>query len=117
MIISYIHNVQLHPSPQILMENFEVCQGEEWVLTCTGHSATHRWRFEKEGSDLVEAVYTSRDTPGNIQKGLYDFTLVSATNNWFESTVSTVLINAMNNTVAECSDTISEESETIRIAG
>ena len=50
--------------------------------------------------------------------GSYNFTLISATDNWFESTVSTVPTTAMNNTVAKCADTQSEaQPVTIRIAG
>ena len=66
-------------------------------------------------------VYRIGDEPEIITVtgpgGLYNFTLVSATQNQFESKVSTVLTNAMNNTVAQCSDVESEESTTIRIAG
>ena len=94
----------------------KACQGEEWVLTCTGQSTTHRWRLETAGSNSIQITYTRGDVLGTTHEGLYYFTLVSASNNGFESTVSTVLTNAMNNTVAECSDTESKESEAIRIA-
>ena len=49
--------------------------------------------------------------------GSYNFTLISATQNWFESVVSTVFTIEMNNTEAECTDIDSEETVTIRTAG
>ena len=63
-------------------------------------------------------TYTAgQSVPRTIIQGPYNFTLVSASNNWFESTVSTVLTPALNNTVAKCADTQSEAEVTIRIAG
>ena len=63
--------------------------------------------------------YTGRQSvPGTSHMGPYNFTLVSASNDWFESIVSTVLTTALNNTVAKCVDTQSEaQPVTIRIAG
>ena len=31
----------------------EACQGETWILTCTGHSLTHRWTLKTEGSETI----------------------------------------------------------------
>ena len=60
----------------------------------------------------------SQSVPGTDHMGSYNFTLISATSNWFESTVSTVLTTASNNTVAKCADIQSEaQPVTIRIAG
>jgi hypothetical protein len=100
----------------------EACQGETWILTCTGRSHTHRWTIETEGSQsIIDArmSYTaSQSVPGTSHKGPYNFTLVSASNNMFESIVSTVLTTAQNNTVAKCGDIQSEaQPVTIRIAG
>lgn len=95
----------------------EACQGEEWILTCTGHSPTHRWILETEGSMPIYMAYTVDDMPGTIHKAPYNFTLLSATHNWFESTVSTVLTTALNNTVAKCGDISEAEPVAIRIAG
>ena len=61
--------------------------------------------------------YTSWSVPGTIHKGPYNFTLVSASGDWFESIVSTVLTTARNNTVAKCEDHNTEAEVTIRIAG
>ena len=103
----------------------EACQGEKLVLACTGRRAIHRWTLETESSvsPAVHMVYRIGDEPETITVtvpgGLYiiNFTLVSATQNQFESTVSTVLTNTMNNTVVECGDSDSEEATIIRIAG
>ena len=97
----------------------EACQGEIWILTCTGRSHTHRWTLEMEGSEPIMMTYTARQSvPGTNHKGPYNFTLVSVSNDWFESIVSTVLTTALNNTVAKCVDTQSEaQPVTIRIAG
>jgi hypothetical protein len=100
----------------------EACQGETWILTCTGRSHTHRWTLEAEGSQSMDAImmsYTaSQSVPGTIHKGPYNFTLVSATNDGFESIVSTILMIALNNTVAKCGDIQSEaQPVTIRIIG
>ena len=98
----------------------EACQGEVWILTCTGHSHTHRWTLETEGSEpiVIMMAYTSQSVPGTSRKGSYNFTLVSASNNWFESSVSAILTTALNNTMAKCGDIQSEAGPvTIRIAG
>ena len=67
----------------------------------------------------VIVTYTAGDMPENtIHIMAYSFTLLSATRNRFESTVSTVLTAALNNTVAKCVDIQSEaEPVTIRLAG
>ena len=96
----------------------EACQGEVWILTCTGHSPAHRWSLKTEGSQPIVMAYTSQSVPETSRKGSYNFTLVSASNNWFESSVSAVLTTALNNTAANCVDIQSEaEPVTIRIAG
>ena len=97
----------------------EACQGKVWILTCTGRSHTHRWTHETAGNEpIVMTHVASRSVPGTDHMGSYNFTLISATNNWFESSVSTVLATALNNTVAKCADIQSEvQPVTIRIAG
>ena len=96
----------------------EACQGEVWVLTCTGHTPTHRWTLEIEGSIPTVVTYiASHSVPGIMHRGSYNFTLISATNNWFESSVSTALTAEINNTVAKCTDIESEEKQAIRITG
>ena len=52
-----------------------------------------------------------------IYNELYNFTLLSATYNRFESSVSTVLTAALNNTMAKCGDSSETEPVTIRLAG
>ena len=59
----------------------------------------------------------SMDVRRITRMGSYNFTLISATQNWFESVVSTVFTKDMNNTAAKCSDIDSEETVTIRTAG
>ena len=95
----------------------EACHGEEWILTCTGRSSTHRWTLETEGSMPIQMTYTAGDMPGTTLKAPYNFTLLSATHNGFESTVSTVLTTALNNTVAICGGISEVEPVTIKIAG
>ena len=100
----------------------EACQGEIWILTCTGRSHTHRWTLEAEGNQSIDTImmtYTAgRSVLGTIHQGPYNFTLVSASNDRFESIASTVLMTALNNTVAKCVDIQSEaQPVTIRIAG
>ena len=97
----------------------EACQGEVMILMCTGHSLIHRWTFETEASSvLFTQIYTARQSvPGTIHMELYNFTLISAFSNWFESSVSIVLTTEINNTVAKCVDVESEEELAIRIAG
>ena len=50
----------------------------------------------------------SRSVSGTDHMGSYNFTGISATNSWFESTVSMVVTTALNNTVAKCADIQSE---------
>ena len=96
--------------------NGEACQGEVWILTCTGRRPILRWTLETEGSEPITMAYTRQNVPETSHKGPYNFTLVSASNDWFESTVSTVLTTVLNNTVAKCGDN-TEAEITIRIAG
>ena len=97
----------------------EACQGETWILTCTGRRPVLRWTLETEGSQSIMMIYTAgQSVPGTIHMGPYNFTLVSVSTNRFESIVSTVLSTALNNTVAKCVDIQSEaQPVTIRITG
>ena len=65
----------------------------------------------------METYTASWSVPGTMYRGSYNITLISAFNNWFESSVSIVLTTEINNTVAKCGDVESEEQEAIRIAG
>ena len=66
---------------------------------------------------MVTYIYTARqNVPGTSHMGPYNFTLVSASNDQLESTVSTVLTTALNNTVAKCGDN-TEAEVTIRLTG
>ena len=96
----------------------EACQGETWILTCIGHRPILRWTLETEGmSDPIVMTYIAgQNVPETTHQGPYNFTLVSASNDQFESTVSTVLTTALNNTVAKCGDN-TEAEVTIRLTG
>ena len=63
-------------------------------------------------------TYTTSDMQGRaIYKELYNLTLLSATHNRLESSVSTVLTTALNSTMAKCGDSSETEPVTIRLAG
>ena len=101
------------------MEGNVVCPGEELILTCTGVGDSLRWNVENENSGSTEELIIRTHQLGLIRTwNSFTFTLISTDYYHFESTLSTVVINAVNNTDVECS--ISESTRntvTIRIAG
>ena len=95
-----------------------VCSKEQLVLTCTGQGTTQRWRIENEGG-VTEKVFTKSDSRGTLSPmDAYQFTLVSTAYYSFESRLSTVVTNAINNTMVECTDsTLPRDRTTIKLAG
>ena len=92
------------------------------TLTCIGQGTVQRWRIKNEGGGLVtEKVFTrgSNSSIANTTSGLFQFTLISTAYYHFESLLSTVVTTALNNTIAECTDTrsIPRGSAVIKIAG
>ena len=96
-----------------------VCPGEQLVLTCTGQGNTQRWHIESEGGVVAQQVFKKSDSRGTWPPvGAYQFTLVSTAYYSFESRLSTVVTNAMNNTMVECTDSVlPRDRTTIKLAG
>ena len=96
-----------------------VCQGDELIYTCVGQGTSQRWCIKFNNGDvLVDHVFTRGDELGRvIMRHPYNFTLLSATQNLFESTVSVVATTSIHNFVVECTCILSRDSVTTRIAG
>ena len=96
-----------------------VCPGEELILTCIDEGTSQRWNVRNEDGDSTEVTFLV----GSSQVGtrhtwnLFTWTVISTDHNYFESTLSTVVTNVVNNTVVECSGQMSPATATIRIAG
>ena len=72
----------------------------------------------KESVQLAEQVFTNGDQLGTqITKDVFEFTLISMQYNHFESTLSTVVTNTVNNTAVVCTGLSSPATVTLRIAG
>ena len=93
------------------------CPGEELMLTCTGQGTTQRWRVENQvGTE--EILFSSGEDPNTqLLSNLYNFTLRSSVHSNFESTLSVIATNNLNNTFVECTDRLSQDTVTIKIAG
>lgn len=77
-----------------------------------------RWHVQIIGAESVECVFASTEeinTPHT--KNLFTFTLISKANNHFESTMSVIASNSLDNAVVECTDFTTRDTVTINIAG
>ena len=105
----------------IITTNIEdniVCPGEELILTCTGEGDSLRWNVQNKNSDSTEELFIRGQHLGLRRTwNSFTFTLISTDYNHFESTLSTVVTNAVNNTEVECSTSSSRDTVTIRVAG
>ena len=88
------------------------------VLTCTGIGTSQTWNVMKEDVRLTGKVFTSGEVVGTqATRDGFKFTLISTQYNDFESTLSTVVTNALNNTTVVCTDHATPATVTIRIEG
>lgn len=89
------------------------------IYTCVSQGTSQRWRLDNAKSGvLIEYIYIRGQQPGHTSlRYPYTFALVSAEQNQFKSTVSVIATKSINNTVVECTDTLSRDSTTIGIAG
>lgn len=99
-----------------------ICPGEKLVLTCTDQgTTTQRWRVEKDGIELVRMSFVLGDQLGPLppRNLYYNFTLLSTSYNHFESTLSVMVQNTLDNAVVECTGArlFSQSTVTIKIAG
>ena len=122
MCLLHIYICQIIAAASITnnIENNLVCPGEELIFNCTSRGTTQRWNIVKGGIHLLEQVFTSGQQVGTQGTwDVYEFILISTQYNNFESTLSTVVTNAMNNTDIVCRG-LSRESPatvTLRIEG
>ena len=95
-----------------------MCPGEELVLTCTSQGTSQRWRIAEEGGAITEQAFVKG---GELRilviRNSYRFTLMSVAYDNFESTLSAMATNAINNTMVECTGHFSRYSIVIKIAG
>ena len=113
-------NLPSSPTAATISTNIEgniACPGEVLVLTCTGQGPAQRWNIQSIDIEHVH-TFTIGETPGTISvEDPYNFTLISVAFDSFESTLSTTITNEINNTVIECTDSLSHDTAVIRIAG
>ena len=102
-----------------------VCPGEELILTCTSQGTSQRWTITDEDGADIEVVFVS--TLSDEQRLVscifntmtFEFDLMSAAFSHFESTVSVVVTEEINNTSlrVECVGRFSRDSVVVTIAG
>ena len=88
------------------------------ILTCIAeNTVVLRWRiFNSHSSSYIEHTYTRSDESVTQEvEGVYTFTLVSNSNNRFESTLSTVATQLLHNTVTKCYSSSLISSFTVKI--
>lgn len=74
--------------------------------------------MENRGGVITEQVFTRVDSQGIPSvRGSYQFILISTDYEHFESTLLTVVTNAINNTMVECTGSFLRDTTTIKIAG
>lgn len=94
------------------------CPGDRLVYTCVSQGTSQRWRISQHDVLLADTVFRSGEDKGRIKmKDSYTFTLISATQNQLESTVSVVAAMSIHNTEVECTGIPLRNSTTIKIAG
>ena len=117
-ILGKVIPLLLSPTAATISTNVEsniVCPGELLVLTCTGQGTYQQWHVRDEGGIVREHIFLRGNPPGTIfVEDPYNFTLISRE---FKSTLSTIIVIEMNNTIIECSDRLSQDTSIIRIAG
>ena len=88
------------------------------ILTCTDQGTSQRWDVRKHDGDSTEEVFVRGNQLGTKYTwNSFTFTLISTDFNSFESTLSTVVTNAVNNTEVVCTGLSSSDTTIIRIAG
>ena len=91
------------------------------ILTCIGQGTSLRWRFRNSaGVPIADRFFLIGDELQTVNiQNVYYFTLVNVSrqSSSMESTFQTIVTNAMNNAIAECTDHLSTDTVTIRIAG
>ena len=94
------------------------CPGDRLVYTCVSQGTSQRWRISQHGVLLADTVFRRGENPGRVKtENLYTFTLVSATQNQFESTALVEAAMSIHNTEVECTGIPLRDSVTIKIAG
>ena len=94
------------------------CPGERLVYTCVSQGSSQRWRIQQNGGLLIDAIFIRGREPGSmVIRNPYTFTLISAMQIHFESSVSVVAAMSIHNTYVECTSVRLQDSITIKIAG
>lgn len=109
-----------------LTSNFdgEICPGEQLVLTCWGQGTSLRWNIVTQSGLTLEHTFRRGDQLGTQHMQSqdnaagYNLTLVSNDYNHFESILSTISTNALQNAQVDCVTSISSQSMiTLKITG
>ena len=84
-----------------------VCPGEELILTCSSLGTAQRWIItDKDGNDIEASFSSTSDKQRLVTRNLnmmsFEFALVSVAYDHFESTVSAIVTEEINNTRVEC---------------
>ena len=92
-----------------------VCPGEELILTCIGQGISQRWVVTDEDGTNTEVTFTSTNDEQRLisryfNTMTFEFAVMSATFDHFESTVSVVVTEEINNTRVECVGRFSRDS-------
>jgi hypothetical protein len=99
-----------------------VCPGEELILTCTGQGPIQRWIItDEDGADIEISFSSTSDEQRPVVRSFntmsFEFALMSVASDHFESTVSVVVTEEINNTKVECTGRSSRVSIVLKIKG
>lgn len=100
-----------------------VCPGEELVLTCTSQGTSHRWYISDEDGANFEVSFTKSTSDEqrliirNFNTMSFEFALMSVAYDHFESTVSVIVTEEINNTRVECTGRFSRDLVVLKISG
>ena len=91
------------------------------ILTCIGQGTSLRWRFRNSaGVPIADCFFLIGDELQTVTfQNMYYFTLVNVSrqSSSMESTFQTMVTNVLNDAIADCTDHLSTDTVTIRIAG
>ena len=101
-----------------------VCPGEELILTCTGQGTSQRWTITDEDGAGFEVSFSSTSTSDEqrlvsryFNTITFEFALMSVAFSHFQSMISVVVTEEINNTRVECTGRFSRDSVIVMITG
>ena len=99
-----------------------VCPGEELILICTGQGPVQRWTIaDEDGADIEVSFSSTSDEQRLISRNFntmtFEFVIMisQSMSAAFESTVSVVVTEEINNTRVDCTGHLLRDSIVLKI--